>query len=90
MEQEQKRRQQKQKAPPRPRRGRPVGTYNVGLPERLIRRLMAADTAVAVVRSVAERMSHEELREHAERALIEIVAIRGILARLPRWWRPTQ
>jgi len=51
---------------------------------------MAADTAVAVVRSVAERMSHEELREHAERALIEIVAIRGILARLPRWWRPTQ
>jgi predicted ArsR family transcriptional regulator len=70
------------------RRGRPVGRYSVGLPERLCRRLVAADRAVSLVRSVADRMGHQDLRGHAERALAEIVAMRGILSGLPRWWRP--
>ena len=85
--QKQKQRQNKKEAIPR-RRGRPLGSFNVGLPERLVRRLSAADKVVALVRSIAERMEHAELRGHAERALAEIVAMRGILGRLPRWWRP--
>jgi len=87
MEREQQKKKKKKEATPR-RRGRPVGSYNVGLPERLLRRLTAADKVVALIRSIAERMEHEGLRRHAERALAEIVAMRGILGGLPRWWRP--
>jgi len=87
MEREQQQQKKKGEATPR-RRGRPVGSYNVGLPERLVRRLTAADKVVALVRSIAERMEHAELLGHAERALVELVAMRGILGRLPRWWRP--